>query len=150
MTETCIHVANVVYLASFLVRDILWLRSLTCLGLVFGLLFFTCRTEPLYGPAVWHVAFLVINVVQIRRLVLERRALILTENERVVRAVAFDHLSRDEMLNLLTHAAWVAPPKDPDPEPRRFSVRWWKQKLTQARGRSEDPSPAPQPASCES
>ena len=73
MVELCIHAANLLYLASFLGRDVLTLRALTCAGLALGLIFFTCRPEPLYGPAFWHVAFLVINAIQIARIVRERR-----------------------------------------------------------------------------
>jgi len=35
--ELCIHCANLLYLASFLARDMLWLRVLTCLGLLFAI-----------------------------------------------------------------------------------------------------------------
>jgi hypothetical protein len=73
VVELCIHAANLLYLASFLGRDVLTLRALTCAGLALGLVFFTCRPEPLYGPAFWHVTFLVINAVQIARIVRERR-----------------------------------------------------------------------------
>jgi hypothetical protein len=73
VVELCIHAANLLYLASFLGRDVLTLRALTCAGLALGLVFFTCRPEPLYGPAFWHVAFLIINGVQIGRIVRERR-----------------------------------------------------------------------------
>src|SRR4051812_6482895 len=72
LVDLCIRLANVVYLLSFLVRDMLHLRVLTCVGLMLGIVFFTCQPMPLYGPSIWHVVFLVINAVQIRRLVLER------------------------------------------------------------------------------
>jgi len=69
----------VLYLVSFLTRDMLWLRALTCAGLSLGIIFFTCRPGPLYGPAVWQAAFLAINGWQIWRLVGERRRSRLTE-----------------------------------------------------------------------
>jgi hypothetical protein len=104
LVESCIHAANLLYLGSFLARDILWLRVLTCAGLVLGVVFFTCQPSPMYGPTIWHVVFLGINGVQIWRLVGERRQLALTaEQERVARA-AFEHLSRDELLVLLTRS----------------------------------------------
>jgi hypothetical protein len=109
VVEFCIHAANVLYLASFLGRDMLWLRTLTCAGLVLGLMFFTCRSEPLYGPAVWHVAFLGINGYQIIAIVRERRALALTEEQERVGQAALEHLSRDELLNLLTKAVQSKP-----------------------------------------
>jgi hypothetical protein len=109
VVEFCIHAANILYLASFLGRDMLWLRALTCAGLVLGLVFFTCRPAPLYGPAVWHVAFLFINGYQILALVRERRALALTAEQERVGAAALEHLSRDELLTLLTRAVQAKP-----------------------------------------
>jgi hypothetical protein len=100
--EFCIHVANVIYLISFLARDILWLRLLTCIALLLGIVFFTCQPAPLYGPTVWHVAFLAINGVQISRLLVERRHLMLTKEQERLGQAAFADLTREQLLNLLT------------------------------------------------
>ena len=109
MVEVCIHVANVFYLASFLGRDMLWLRTLTCCGLVLGIVFFTCQPRPLYGPVVWHIAFLFINCVMIRRLLLERRQLSLTPEQEKAAEAAFSHLSREELLTVLTRVMHATP-----------------------------------------
>ena len=103
MIDLCIHVANVLYLASCLGRDMLWLRVLTCAGLLLGVVFFSCQPAPMYGPTVWHVLFLFINLVQIRRLVLERRRLMLSRKQERIGDATFHDLSREELLNLLTH-----------------------------------------------
>jgi hypothetical protein len=102
--QYCLHVANIFYLGSFLARDMLWLRLLTCGGLLLGVVFFSCQAAPMYGPAAWHVVFLLINVVQICRLVRERRRMMLTIEQHAVAQAAFNDLSRDEMLTLLTRA----------------------------------------------
>lgn len=104
MVESCLHAANLLYLGSFLTRDMLWLRVLTCCGLGLGATYFTCQAAPMYGPAAWHVAFLAINAVQIGRLVRERRRMTLSAEQAAVARAAFDDLSRDEMLTLLTRA----------------------------------------------
>ncbi|WP_406694470.1 hypothetical protein V5E97_25690 [Singulisphaera sp. Ch08] len=109
MVELCIHIANVLYLFSYLGRDMLWLRALTCGGLVLGLLFFTCQPTPLYGPSVWHVVFLVINAFQIRSLLVQRRQQMLTEEQERLGEAAFHDLSRDELLTLLTHVTYETP-----------------------------------------
>ena len=111
MMELCIHVANVLYLISFLARDILWLRVLTCGGLVFGIVFFTCQPLPLYGPTVWHVLFLGINFYQIRRLVLERRRMMLPEERQKAGEAAFRDLSRTQLVALLTRVMYRSPVK---------------------------------------
>jgi hypothetical protein len=104
VVESCIHVANLFYLVSFLTRDMLWLRILTCGGLVLGVVFFSCQAAPMYGPTAWHLVFLLINCVQICRLVQERQRLNLSKEREKVAEAAFKDLSRDEMLNLLTRA----------------------------------------------
>jgi hypothetical protein len=107
--ELCIHFANLFYLASFLVRDMFWLRLLTCCGLGFGIVFFTCQPAPMYGPTGWHVLFLGINLVQIRRLVSERRRMRLTEEQERIAQAAFEHLTREELLTLLTRVTGEKP-----------------------------------------
>ena len=73
MTDYCIHIANLFYLASFAAKDMLWLRILTCAGLVFGIVFFNyCPKEPMYGPMFWHFVFLGINAYRIVALIRER------------------------------------------------------------------------------
>ena len=116
MVDSCIHLANVVYLLSYLVRDMLHLRVLTCVGLVLGILFFTCQPRPLYGPTAWQVVFVVINGVQIRRLVLERRRLMLDEEQERLGEDAFQGLSREELLTLLTRVMYEKPDRVRDIE----------------------------------
>jgi hypothetical protein len=102
--ESCLHAANLLYLASFLTRDMLCLRALTCCGLALGAAYFSCQAAPMYGPAAWHVAFLLINAVQIGRLIRERRRIALTAEQQAAARTAFADLSHDEMLTLLTRA----------------------------------------------
>ena len=103
MADSCIHIANLFYLASFLVRDILWLRTMTCGGLIFGILFFTCQTTPLYGPTFWHITFLGINLYQILRLQAERRQLQLSPEQEAIRRGILEGMSDEELLNTLAH-----------------------------------------------
>jgi hypothetical protein len=114
VADWCIHAANILYLVSYLTRDMMWLRLLTCGGLILGIVFFTCQPAPLYGPCVWQVLFFVINVVQVRRLILERRRLNLSEERERIAREAFKDLSREEMLNLLTRAMCAQADKLPD------------------------------------
>lgn len=109
MVELCCHLANVVYLVSYLGRDMLWLRVLTCMGLALGIVFFTCQPTPLYGPTAWHLVFLLINAYQIRGLVLERRRLALSKKQQRVGEAAFHEMSREELLTALTHSMTRAP-----------------------------------------
>jgi len=110
----CCHAANILYLLSYLGRDMLWLRILTCAGLTLGVIFFTCQPTPFYGPSAWHVGFLVINGYQIWRLLRERRQRMLTAKQVKVGGAAFQNLSREELLNLLSHVMCKNPEGPPD------------------------------------
>ncbi|MFL5330001.1 MAG: hypothetical protein ACJ8C4_13935 [Gemmataceae bacterium] len=104
MVENCIHAANAFYLLSYIARDVLWLRILTCGGLLMGTVFFSCQAAPMYGPTAWHLLFVLINVVQIYRIVQERKRLVLTDEQRAMAEASFNSLSHPEMLTLLTRA----------------------------------------------
>ena len=103
MHQLCLHLSNVLYLGSFVSRDMLWLRVLTCVGLLLGVLFFTNCEQPMYGPTVWHGVFLLINVYQIRMLLIERRQTDLTDAKEIIGEAGLEDLSRNELVDLLTH-----------------------------------------------
>jgi hypothetical protein len=75
-----LHVANVIYLASYSVRDMLWLRILTVIAMV--CLGWYYLEMALFTPLGWQAVFLSINLVQIWLLVYERRPVKLTDLER--------------------------------------------------------------------
>ena len=104
--DYCIHIANLFYLASFLCRDILWLRLLTCAGLVFGIIFFCAQTEAMFTPAAWMAVFLGVNLFQIGRILRERDAMQLSPEQTEVGRLLLQRLSRQELLNLLTKSLW--------------------------------------------
>jgi hypothetical protein len=101
-TDVCIHVANVLYLASYLCRDILWLRVLTCAGLGFGIAFFCSRTEAMFTPAAWMGVFLVVNLIQIGFILRERQAMRLSPEQIEAGRALLERLGRQDMLNVLT------------------------------------------------
>jgi hypothetical protein len=74
LTHVLIHVANVIYLASYLVKDILWLRLLAVVAGSVLLAVYALLPHPLWGAFAWNVVFLLVNLKQIRMLLLERRA----------------------------------------------------------------------------
>lgn len=104
--ETCIHIANIFYLASYLCRDILWLRILTCAGLVFGIVFFCSQAEAMFTPAAWMAVFLAVNLLQIGRIIYERDATRLSPEQKEMGRLLLQRLSRQDMLNILTKSMW--------------------------------------------
>lgn len=59
-----IHLANVIYLASYAVKDMRVLRWLTILGIVLLIPYYL--VYDLYAAATWNVVFLVINLIRLR------------------------------------------------------------------------------------
>ncbi len=101
-----IHVANVLYLGSYLVKDILWLRVLTVLGGLVLLTYYLLQPVPLWVAAGWNVLFLSINAWQIRALILSRRPVVLDPREARLYQLAFRGLTQREFKRLLGVGRW--------------------------------------------
>jgi hypothetical protein len=100
-----LHVGNVLYLIAYLVRDILWLRVITILGLLCLMAFYYAQ-GPLYGPMAWNALFMLVNAVQIVLLVMERRPVFLGEEELQLYRTIFHPLKPREFAKLLSIAQW--------------------------------------------
>lgn len=109
--EYAIHIANVLYLLSYSMRDVLWLRILTVVAAGFLVPYFYFRSEPLMAPIYWNVVFTAIILYWIARLLNERRPIRLSDDEQRLCRLGFRMLAPREMLKLLNIAAWhEAPP----------------------------------------
>ena len=103
--EYFIHVANVLYLVSYLLRDIQWLRIVTIIAILTLMPYFYIL--GLYPPIAWNAVFLVINGVQIQKTLAERRPVQLTVQQQQLYDMVFSRLSPREFLKLLGLARWV-------------------------------------------
>jgi hypothetical protein len=101
-----IHVANVLYVISYLVKDILWLRLLTVVAGSVLLAYYVLLPVPLWAAIGWNVVFLVINLRQIHVLLLERRPVRLSPDEMRLHRLAFRSLTHREFAKLLRIARW--------------------------------------------
>ena len=99
-------VANVLYLISYSLHDILWLRILTVAGALLLIPYYYLQPSPLWIPIEWNCVFIAINVYWIVRLVLERRPVQLTAEERRLRELSFPSLTPRETLNLFKTGIW--------------------------------------------
>ena len=104
--DVLIHVANVLYLFSYLMRDILWLRILTVVAACCLIPYFYFRPEPLMPAIYWNLAFTALNVFWITRLLLERRPVTLSETEQRLYCLVFRTLTPREWLKLLKLGRW--------------------------------------------
>ncbi len=101
-----IHVANVLYLLSYIVRDILWLRVLSvAAGLCLMPYYCHCGEHPLWAPISWNALFAAVNVVQIVLLVGERWPRSLTGQQRQLYEAIFPELSPGEFVKLMKMGA---------------------------------------------
>lgn len=97
-----IHVANVLYLLSYMVRDILWLRVLSVMaGLCLMPYYCHCGDHPLWAPISWNALFAAVNVFQIVLLIGERWPRTLTAAQRKIYETIFPELSPGEFVRLM-------------------------------------------------
>ena len=71
--EILVYIANFLYLSSYLVQNMLRLRWLTLAATVCLLAYFYLRPEPLLTVVFWNLFFVVLNTIQIARLIARRR-----------------------------------------------------------------------------
>ena len=102
-----IHAANVLLLAAYSVRDILWLRVLAVASSVAAIPYFLLQPTPLWAAFGWSVLFTGINVFQAWRLVVERRPVQLTSEEAEAHRLAFPSLAPRKFLQLLGVGGWT-------------------------------------------
>jgi len=69
-----VHTANALYLGSYLVKNMLWLRVLTVIAALTLLPYFYFQPQVLWPPIFWNLLFTTINVVKLVRLVRRRYA----------------------------------------------------------------------------
>ncbi len=104
--EYFINSANVLYLFSYLVRDILWLRIITVVAASTLVPYFYFRPEPMMTPIYWNLLFILLNIVCISRLLIERRPVCLAGNDLRLYQLVFRCLTPREMRQLLELGRW--------------------------------------------
>ena len=104
--EALIHAANVIYLVSYGMRDILWLRLFTVAAAICLIFYFYLRPDPLMVPIYWNLIFIALNVFWISRLLYERRPVTLTKDEQDLCTLVFGTITPREMTNLLKIGTW--------------------------------------------
>jgi hypothetical protein len=102
-----ITVANAIYLASYTVRDILWLRVLTVLAATMLIPYYAMQMVPLRAAIDWNVIFIIINCYWIVRLIIERQPVHFTPDEARLRELSFPSLTSREARDLYAMGTWV-------------------------------------------
>ncbi len=71
--ELLINLANILYILSYFIQDLLRIRWLTVCAAVILVAYFYLQPEPMMTVIYWNLFFIALNVFQITRIVLERR-----------------------------------------------------------------------------
>ena len=106
MFEWFIHISNVIYLASYSVRDILWLRVLTVVGALTLIPYYATRGADLSYAILWNLVFTAINLYQIAAILHARRPARLSEQEEALHQLALAGITRHQFRVLLRLGQW--------------------------------------------
>ena len=82
--ETLVYIANILYLLSYFVQDMLRLRVLTVFAATCLVGYFYFQPEPMMTVVCWNVFFIALNVFQLGRILVERH----TGSDPVSNAIA--------------------------------------------------------------
>jgi CRP-like cAMP-binding protein len=105
--EFATHFASVLTLFAYLVKEILWLRFLTILACIAGIIFnYFVPATPLWAVIWWNVVFIIINVIQIMIIFKERSNVAFTEEERELYETLFKDFAPFEFMKLLRIGTW--------------------------------------------
>src|SRR5258707_2014897 len=102
-----INLSNIVFLVAFSVRDVLKLRILAIVGEGLTLPYYYFQAEKLWPPIFWGAAFMIVNAARIVAIALERRPVVLSDQEEQLYRVAFSSIDKREFLRLVSLARWV-------------------------------------------
>lgn len=101
------HLSFILTAASFMLRDMLLLRSMAIASGMVGVVYnYYVSGGPLWLVIFWLCVFMAINVFQIVSLLLARRGVTLSEEEQELLDTIFTGLSPVEMMKLMRAGTW--------------------------------------------
>jgi hypothetical protein len=101
-----VHFSNILMLVSYSVRDILWLRWFAVAAALTNIPYFLLQRTVLWPPVLWALVFTAINLYQIARLYLERRPVVLSQDEQKLYDLGFRSLRPREFVSLSLVGEW--------------------------------------------
>lgn len=100
-----IHLANILFLLSYLVRDIFLLRILTLVaGFMLLPYYFFVENGPLSEPIIWSIVFSCVNIYQLIVLFNERKPIVLDKEQQEIFEQSFQNFSPKQFLNIYSAA----------------------------------------------
>jgi hypothetical protein len=102
------HLASILTMAAYLLKDILWLRLLTILSCFAGIAFnYFVPATPLYSVIYWNILFATINIVQIGIIIKERTGIHFSEEEKELHETLFKNFAPFEFMKLMRIGKWL-------------------------------------------
>jgi len=102
------HLASILTMAAYLLKDILWLRLLTILSCFAGIAFnYFVPATPLWSVIYWNILFALINIVQIAIIIKERTGIHFTEEEKELHDTLFKNFAPFEFMKLMRIGKWL-------------------------------------------
>jgi Popeye protein conserved region len=102
------HLASVLTMAAYLLKDILWLRLLTILSCFAGIAFnFIVPSTPLWTVIYWNILFAVINLVQVAIIIKQRSSVHFTDEEKELHDTLFKNFAPFEFMKLMRVGKWL-------------------------------------------
>ncbi len=101
------HLSFIAIAASFLVKDILWLRAVSILASILAIIFnYFVDAGPIWLVIGWSIVFILINSYNIILLLQERRGVTFSPEEQEMYETVFQGFSPVEFMKLLRIGQW--------------------------------------------
>ena len=97
-------IANTIYLVSYMVTSMFWLRLLAIIGAISTFPYFYFQVEPLWSALFWQSCFLAVNLVNLLVLLYSRRRARFDEHEQLAYHLKFSDLKPYEVRPIFNHA----------------------------------------------
>jgi CRP-like cAMP-binding protein len=108
VTDYLVHFSNIMMLVAYSVRDILWLRWFAVAAALTNIPYFLLQGTVLWPPVLWAVVFTSINLYQIARIYLQRRSVVLSQDEQKLYDLGFRSLRPREFVSLSLVGEWMS------------------------------------------
>lgn len=101
------YLAQVLFLLSYAVRDMLWLRVLSIVAGLCAVPYFVCAGDRVqYDPLVWQSVYVLINVFNVTVLILQRRPVSLSPELQRLYEADFRAMTPRDFLSLVSAGEW--------------------------------------------
>jgi hypothetical protein len=100
------HIAYAIIAVSYILTNIFWLRVAAVIGLAFEVVYFLLSGTPVWTSIIWDTFFILINLVQVARLIRDRLSLKLTKDQKAFLAPIVGDLDKAQIAQLLRTGEW--------------------------------------------